>query len=72
MADVPRLLVNVREAARMLGVSERTLWAISRPRGTLPTIRVGRRTLYAIKDLESWIDMKKGVDRVSPRTADAP
>lgn len=67
-----QLLINVREAAHLLSVSERTLWGISKPRGDLPVIRLGRRTLYSLQDIKVWIDMKKGTHCASPRTADAP
>ncbi len=46
-----RLLVNTREAARMLSVSERTLRAMTAPRGPIPVIRFGRAVRYAVEDM---------------------
>ncbi|MHB1038019.1 MAG: hypothetical protein ACYC35_26700 [Pirellulales bacterium] len=45
-------------------MSPRMLWGLSAPRGPIPTIRVGRRVLYSVKDLERWIDQNRteGVD----------
>ena len=52
-ADV--LLVAARDAARMLSVSERTLWTITAPRGSLMPVRIGARCLYSPDVLRSWI-----------------
>lgn len=54
--DSPRLLLTARDAARALSISERTLWALSQPRGPIPVVHVGSRSIrYAIADLEAWI-----------------
>ena len=45
-----RLLVSQREAARLLSISERTLFAL-RERGELACVRVGPRILYSVQDL---------------------
>ena len=42
-------------AARMLSVSERTLWTITAPRGSLMPVRIGARCLYSPDVLRSWI-----------------
>jgi hypothetical protein len=57
-----RLLVDAREAAAALGVCEKTLWTHTRPRGTIPCIRIGKRTLYSVRDLERWIDSEQEQD----------
>jgi hypothetical protein len=58
------LLVKPREAARLLGFSERTLYAVTVPRGSLRCLRVdtdssraaGNGFLrYAVEDLRAWI-----------------
>ncbi len=56
---VPRLLLNIREAAASLGISERTLWAMTNPRGPIPSVRIGTRVLYDPRDLQTWIDGQK-------------
>jgi predicted DNA-binding transcriptional regulator AlpA len=55
-----RGLIGAREAARMLGISERLLWSL-RVSGQLPCVRIpGRRCVrYDPADLEAWIDAHK-------------
>lgn len=54
----PPLSVRLRVAARMLGVSERTLWGWTRDR-LVPCVRVGvgkRKTvLYPVAELQAWL-----------------
>lgn len=50
-----KLCLTLREAARMVGLSQRTLWSHLCPRGTLRPTRVGRRVLIARAELERWI-----------------
>jgi excisionase family DNA binding protein len=54
-----KLLYSARETAAMLGLSQKTVWSISTPRGTLPVVRVGSRTLYSKTDLEAWIESQR-------------
>ena len=50
-----RLLVTAREAARMLSISERTLWG-----STIPKVRIGQRGVrYDVQDLFAWIAIQK-------------
>ena len=54
-ANLPRLLSR-RAAADVLGVKVSTLAAwCCRGDFTLPVIRVGRRTMYALADIERFI-----------------
>ena len=52
------LALRPRDAAKMLGVSPRTLWGWTRD-GIVPSVRVGtgkRKTvLYSVVDLQSWL-----------------
>lgn len=48
------LLVNAREAARMLAVCERTIYNLVE-RGELSIIHIGRATRFAVADLRAWI-----------------
>ena len=62
----PPLLLKSRDAAEALAISERTLWALTSPRGPIPAIRVGqkRRALrYDPRDLQRWIDEHKEGER---------
>lgn len=58
-ADVQPLLVTAPQAARMLGISERTLWSLTAPRGPIPVVRIGRSVRYSLDDLRVWIDEAK-------------
>lgn len=51
-----RLLLDARETSRALGICEKTLWSETAPRGTIPCVRIGKRVLYSVKDLQRWID----------------
>ena len=52
-SDTPQL-VGVKEASRRLGLSTWTLYAWART-GRLESVRLGRRRLFATKDLEHLI-----------------
>jgi excisionase family DNA binding protein len=54
------LLLNTRDAARTLAVSERTLWGLTRPRGPIPAVRLGRAVRYAVTDLQGYIEAQQG------------
>ena len=62
-SDGPPLLLNARDAAKALGICERTLWSLTEPRGGIPCVRFGRAVRYAPHDLQAWIDRQKGVDQ---------
>lgn len=49
------LLVDAAEAARLLGISPRTLWGQTAPRGPLPSVKIGRLERYSVGDLEKFI-----------------
>jgi excisionase family DNA binding protein len=49
------LLVDSREAARLLGISERTLWELAK-NGSIPFLRVNKRLKrFRIKDVENYV-----------------
>jgi excisionase family DNA binding protein len=54
------LLVDVREAARRLGIGRTEAYAMLMG-GELPSVMRGRRRLVAVTDLEEWV-------RSQPRT----
>lgn len=58
------LLVDARDAARMLAVSPRKLWAMTLEEAPgLPYVRCGRLMRYSPDDLCRWIDaQRKGGD----------
>lgn len=55
--SIPRLLVTTREAARILSVSEKTLWNRTEPRGPIPCIRLSPGTIrYSVSALQRFIE----------------
>lgn len=56
------LLVDRREAARLLGVSPGTIDNL-RARGELPSVKIGARRLFDMDDLRRLIEARKAVAR---------
>jgi len=55
-----RLALRPGEAARMLGVSPRWLWAQTNA-GAIPHAKVGRAVLYPVAALRAWLaDRSRG------------
>ncbi len=48
------LAYRPRDAAKALGISERTLWGKTKA-GLIPHLRVGRAVLYPVAVLERWL-----------------
>jgi len=55
-SNKPKLLLTARETADALRISPRKLWPLTAPRGSLPAIRIGRRVLYRLEDLEEFLN----------------
>mgnify|MGYP005852863719 FL=1 len=53
------LALRPREAAKALGISTRTLWGLTAPRGPIPCLRIGRGrrpiVLYPVAGLQAWL-----------------
>jgi hypothetical protein len=53
------LALRPREAAKALGISPRTLWGLTAPRGPIPCVRIGtgkrQSVLYPTADLQAWL-----------------
>jgi excisionase family DNA binding protein len=60
--ELDRLSVNRREAAAMLGISERLLWTWTNA-GTIPHVRIGTRVLYPVEQLRLWLSKQATVVR---------
>ena len=57
--DTPeRRLLKPREAAKMLAICERTLWALTN-QGGLACVRIGRSVRYDPLDLAAWNERQK-------------
>lgn len=50
-----RFLLPVKDAAKFLSVSVKTLWKLTAPRGPLPSVHFGRTARYPIDDLKAAI-----------------
>jgi hypothetical protein len=53
------MLLNARQAAKSLSISERTLHSMTAPRGPIPAVKIGTRVCYAVPDLERAIEALK-------------
>lgn len=58
--ELEPLLFGVKAAAKMLAISERTLWTITK-NGELPTVKIGSRVLWPAEDLRAWVQSKKQI-----------
>ena len=56
--SVQTLLLKPIDAARQLGVSERTLWAQTHPRGPIPCVRIGNCVRYSSDQLRQFIEQQ--------------
>ena len=66
-ANIPPRYLRTQEAARFLGLSERTLEK-HRTYGTGPIYRkLGGRVLYSVDDLQSWADRGLVTSTSDPR-----
>lgn len=55
----PPMLVDRREAGRLLGVSPGTIDNL-RLRGELPSVKIAARRLFAVADLFAFVEARKG------------
>ena len=69
------LSLRPREAAKALGISTRTLWGLTAPRGPIPCLRIGRGkralVLYPVAGLQAWLSGRAPRDGL-PEAAGAP
>jgi excisionase family DNA binding protein len=56
-----RRMAGVVEAARYAGVSEATFWRLL-AEGALPSIKVRRRRLLDLADVDAWLDRLREAD----------
>lgn len=57
--SVESLALRPREASKALGISPRTLWGLTAPRGPILCVRIGsgkrQSVLYPTADLQAWL-----------------
>ena len=63
-------LLTYRDAARLLGITERSVWALVQ-RGEIPAVRFGRTVRIDPADLRAFIDSSKQADRRPPNAGGA-
>ena len=57
-----KLLLTAREAARLLSITERTLYALTMPRGPIPVVRIGPRGVrFSADAIRRWIAKQEQV-----------
>lgn len=57
-----QLLLKPLDASRTLGISERTLWAQTQPRGPIPCVRIGNCVRYSVEQLQAYIASANSID----------
>lgn len=59
--DAPApLLISPREAAKLLSVSQRKLWAMTfEDEPALPHLKMGRLVRYSVTELQRWIEAQQ-------------
>jgi excisionase family DNA binding protein len=63
--SVQPILLSLKDAARALAVSDRSLWEWTKA-GKVPHVRLGRRVLYSPDDLRRWVEgQRRGPDVAS-------
>ena len=63
-ASTDKKLFSIKETAAILGVSERSVWAITarknNPQGKLVSCRIGCRVLYSQESIDRFIKQSEG------------
>jgi hypothetical protein len=59
IASHHQYLLTRKAAAAALAVSERTLFGMTAPRGSIPAVHIGRAIRYDARDLVAFIDRVK-------------
>lgn len=54
--DEKKALWSTEECAEQLGISKRTLFTITHPRGTLKSVKIGTRVCYRPESVQAWLD----------------
>ncbi|MFN5958437.1 MAG: helix-turn-helix domain-containing protein [Planctomyces sp.] len=54
------LALRPKDAAKALGIGERTLWDLTHPRGPIPCVRTRGCVLYPYHLLQAWLAEQAG------------
>ena len=64
IAAMDEEILDVEGAARVLGVSSRTVYNLAR-KGEIPAMRIGREWRFALKNLREWVANGSQADQLS-------
>lgn len=53
--ETPPILIRADEVARLMGVSERTLWRLLSAGKVPKPLRIGRNTRWRLAEVRDWI-----------------
>ncbi|WP_417375306.1 helix-turn-helix domain-containing protein [Gimesia maris] len=67
-AQEPPVLIDSKEAARLLGCCERTLWKM-REEGKIRCVKLGAAVRFARKEIDRFIDSQSTQLKTSPAGA---
>ena len=65
MTSNERLLISPKEAAKLMSISERTLWNLTAT-GQLPCVKIGKIKRYSVNDIREFIEAQ--TNRNSPNS----
>ena len=54
--DAAPKLINAEELAKLMQISERTLWRLLSGRKLPQPVRIGRNTRWRLAEVEAWIE----------------
>jgi len=63
-SNIEPILYTVAEAAKLLRISERTLWELTK-NGLISCVRIGRRVYYELNDLRDFVNSHKEVNHAA-------
>jgi len=55
------LAVGIVEASKLISVSSRTLWTILKSGDGPPTVKILRRTVFPVRELQDWLSRRAEV-----------
>ena len=64
IAAMDEEILDVAGAARVLGVSTRTVYTLAR-QGEVPAMRIGREWRFALRNLREWVAHASKADQVA-------
>ena len=63
-APIVNPLLTIIQTAKILGVTDRTVWALTK-QGQLPSIKIGHSRRYAQEDVIAYIDRQRVLQPLS-------